>query len=47
VATRLARSAGAREVDNRIDITEQGRRKAQAQRRGQPRRVHVRRGETK
>ncbi len=47
VATRLAKSAGARAVDNRIENTEQARRKAQSQRRGQPRRVHVRRGEAK
>ena len=47
VATRLAKSAGARQVDNRIEITEQARRKAQSQRRGQPRRVHVRRGEAR
>ncbi len=41
VATRLARLAGARRVENRIQVTERGREKARRSRRP-PRRVHVR-----
>jgi hypothetical protein len=40
-ATRLARLAGAREVDNRIAVTEQARQAAARKRRGEPRRVRV------
>jgi len=42
-ATRLARSAGARKVDNRIEVTEQGRQKSSRRYRRPPRRVRVRR----
>jgi hypothetical protein len=44
-ATRLARAAGARRVDNRIEVSEQARQKAAQQLRSAPRRVHVRRSE--
>lgn len=44
-ATRLARTAGARRVDNRIRISERAKRKASGKQRSRPRRVHVRRGD--
>lgn len=44
-ATRLARAAGARRVDNRIEVSEQARQKAAQRLRSAPRRVHVRRSE--
>ncbi|MCW5982237.1 MAG: BON domain-containing protein [Bryobacteraceae bacterium] len=44
-ATRLARNAGVRRVDNRIQVSESARRKASAKVRSAPRRVEVRRSE--
>ena len=44
-ATRLAKSSGAKGVQNRIEITEHGRQKASRRRRKAPRRVYVQRGE--
>lgn len=44
-ATRLARNAGARRVDNRIQVSERGRQKAAQHLRSAPRRVQVRRSE--
>ena len=44
-ATRLARSAGARDVINKIEITERARQKASSQQRRRPRRVSVKRSE--
>ncbi len=43
VATRLARLAGASEVDNRIEVTDRARERASRAARSQPRRVHVER----
>ncbi len=42
-ATRLAKLAGAQEVENRIEISDHGRQQTRRARRGQPRRVHVQR----
>jgi osmotically-inducible protein OsmY len=44
-ATRLAKNAGARRVDNRIRISQAGRQKASKTRRSEPRRVEVSRSE--
>jgi len=46
-ATRLAKLAGATAVDNRIVVSEEGRRRATRHRRTQPRRVHVRRSDAR
>ncbi len=43
VATRLAKAAGARKVDNRIELSEQGRQKIRRRNTNRPRRVFVRR----
>lgn len=43
VATRLARLAGAENVDNRIEVTDRARAKASRSARSTPRRVHVQR----
>ncbi len=45
--TRLARNAGARRVDNRIEVSEQGRQKAARHLRSAPRRVRVQRQESR
>ena len=42
VATRLARRAGARRVDNKIQISERAKQKASRKQRSRPRRVYVR-----
>lgn len=44
-ATRLARLAGARRVDNRIQVSRQARQQASSRVRSEPRRVQVRRSE--
>lgn len=44
-ASRLARLAGARKVDNRIQVSRQARQQASSRVRSEPRRVHVRRSE--
>ena len=46
-ATRLARAAGAVEVDNRIQISERGKKAASKTQRSRPRRVYVRRSEAR
>lgn len=46
-ATRLARNAGARRVDNRVQVSERGRQKASEHLRSGPRRVEVRRSENR